>query len=342
MSGVAREVPVHTVHVPPLCHEEEDGPGDDPEESEVEYPADPAGTPFVDERGRVDVDCFFVDAEGYVGPATVVSGADQAFDVGFDVNFIDAVHRTVDPEDLQPGRRGAVVLAPVLQRPLRLVCELYTRLVARSLGLAPTAAVRRVPVFDCAFIPEEWIVCLAQVLLEAERDVEIHDPLLLFLVLAPDSFVVPSLDPNDGMRCYSAHVARDIGIQLVRVGQALVHADRDRALVRGFAVGQISAFWVFDNIVGLDQRSASGLGAILLRCGGRARGCLAVGRKVFRRGFRIFVVVGSCVHRHCVGVVFVGRWCWFAHVACRLLPAAWYRVRLCGAGERCADNDGSG
>jgi hypothetical protein len=163
--------------------------------------------------------------------------------------------------------------------------------------------------------------------LEAERDVEISDALLLFLVLAPHSFVVPSLDPHDGMGCYAAHVACDVCVQLMRVGQALIHADRDRTLVRRFTVWQISALWttwILDNIVGLDQRGTGDLGAIFLRCGGRARGCLAVvvGREAFWRRFRVFVVIGSCVHRYRVGIVCVGWGRWFTHVVCCcLLPA---------------------
>ena len=77
--GIPREPPLYFVHIPPFCHEEEDGPCDDPEESEVEDPADPAGAPVVYERGRVDVDGFLVDAEGDVGIATVVRGADYVF-----------------------------------------------------------------------------------------------------------------------------------------------------------------------------------------------------------------------------------------------------------------------
>jgi hypothetical protein len=48
---VAREVPIHAVHVPPLGREEEDRPGKDPEESDVEDVADPAGAPAINHGG---------------------------------------------------------------------------------------------------------------------------------------------------------------------------------------------------------------------------------------------------------------------------------------------------
>jgi hypothetical protein len=90
--------------------------------------------------------------------------------------------------------------------------------------------------------------------------------------------------------------------------QALIHADRDRALVRRLAVWQVPALWttwILDNIVWLGQRRAGGLDAIFLRCGGRARGCHAVvvGREAFRRGSRVLVVIGSRVHRYRIGVI---------------------------------------
>ena len=117
----ARKRPLHFVHGPPLRCEEEDRPGDDPEESEVEDPADPAGAPPVDERGRVDVDCFLVDAEGDVGVAAVMRGSDQILNLAYQAGFIDAFDGAADAEDFELGRRRAEVLAPVFQSACGLV-----------------------------------------------------------------------------------------------------------------------------------------------------------------------------------------------------------------------------
>lgn len=96
--GIPPEPPLHFVHVPPLRHEEEYGPCDDPEECEVEDPANPAGAPAVNERGRVDVDGFLVDAECDVGIATVVSRADYVLEVAADEVFFDAFYEAIDTE----------------------------------------------------------------------------------------------------------------------------------------------------------------------------------------------------------------------------------------------------
>jgi hypothetical protein len=60
-----------------------------------------------------------------------------------------------------------------------------------------------------------------------------------------------------------------------------------------------------------------------LRCSGGARGCLAVvvGWEVVggRGWFGVLVIAGRRVHRHGIGVVLVGWWCWLAHVGCYAL-----------------------
>ena len=99
--GIPREPPLYLVHVPPLRHEEKYGPCDDPEECEVEDPADPAGAPAIDERGRVDVDSFLVDAEGYVGVAAVVRRTDYVLEMAAEEVFFDAFHEAVDAEGFE-------------------------------------------------------------------------------------------------------------------------------------------------------------------------------------------------------------------------------------------------
>lgn len=279
---IPREPPLYLVHVPPLRHEEKYGPCDDPEECEVEDPADPACTPAVDESGRVDVDGFLVDAEGDVGVPAVVRRADDVLEMAAEEIFLDAFYKAIDAEGFGLGRRGAEVLAPIFQRTRWLVGKDHAGLVAGGFGLSPAPAVCRLTVFHCTLLPECLIVRPTEVLLETECDVEIRHPFLLFLVLAANRLVVPAEDSYNGPWWHCAHVVCNVRVELGRVVQALVHADGDRARVGGLAIGALGAERVCDDIVGFRLGCLGGSGGDVLRYGGRAGSgfAIVVGRKV--------------------------------------------------------------
>lgn len=94
-----REGPVDGVDGPAAGEEVEQRPGEDPEEGEVEEPADPCrGAPAIDGVGRVNVDGALLEREGDEDVTAVVGRADQGFDALADEGFVEAGDGAGDAE----------------------------------------------------------------------------------------------------------------------------------------------------------------------------------------------------------------------------------------------------
>lgn len=99
VGGRQREGPVDRVNGPAGGEEVEQGPGKDPQEAEVEDPADPGGgAPAVDGVRRVDVNGALFERKADQDVAAVVGRADQGLDALADEGFVEAGDGAGDAE----------------------------------------------------------------------------------------------------------------------------------------------------------------------------------------------------------------------------------------------------
>ena len=66
------EVPIYSVHDPPLGHKVQYRPGNDPEEAEVEQETDPSCAPAVDDMRRIDVNSLTLDRKCNIHVSTIL------------------------------------------------------------------------------------------------------------------------------------------------------------------------------------------------------------------------------------------------------------------------------
>lgn len=212
-----------------FCGEVEDWPGYQPEEGEVEDPADPGDAGAVDPVWGVDIYIPIANRECYVNVTAVVRVPDAGLEVLFDDLFLEAGDLSLETEDFKPAFAGAEVPTPLAEIWRSLIADLDVLIVAFHSCFAETSSVYLLAITDHIVfhpsLPSLMLVAVVwQVFLQTHYNVEITCTLLALFIILLDCLPVPSFNSNIWSRRHISQVLADVFVQLLLLHEVCVHA----------------------------------------------------------------------------------------------------------------------
>lgn len=305
-----RPLPVDREDGPVFCGEVEDWPGYQPEEGEVEDPADPGNAGAVDPVWGVDVYISIADGKGYVNVSAIVGVAEAGFEVLFDDLFLEAGDFSLEAEDFEPAFAGAEVPTPLAQVWRSFVADLYVLIVALHSCFTEASSVCLLAVADDVVLypslPSLMLIAMVrQEFLQTHHDVEVTRALLAFLVVLLDCLPVPSFNSNVRSWRDISQVQRNVIKQLLLRHEIRIHAYAGLASNRGGRVAvvlveglPVRLLGCWDGAVRIFRLVSGVAGSFLV-----GRDAVTVGRKIGK--VVILVVAAGGVHRYRIGVIAV-------------------------------------
>ena len=300
-------MPRDVTHAPPLGRDEENWPGEDPEEGEVENPSNPGDARVVDPVRAVDVDVFVRERERNVDVSTVVRRTDELSQAIGQVLFIQSLDRTGESEHFE-GRFGAAeVPAPVheIGRDC-LIVDFDVLLEPRSAYFTPRSAVDFAGVSCHGLLPHDFVRGRGEEGLQAEDEIEIVYSVLGLLTVVFTRFFMPSADTDRRPRGNQTLDFSNVRVQVFRVHEFLVHADGRRAADRDARRKAAAATEEVHSRVGF----VNGLILVSICVGIRLQKCgfgvhtIVVRRQIWQ--IIVVIITSRRVHRNAVWIVTIG------------------------------------